>query len=102
GNQRVREINLNTGVITTLAGDGNGGFSGDGGLATAASLDGPSGVALDANGNLYIADFGNNRVREVNLASGVIATVAGNGTQGFSGDGGLATAAELSVSRGVA
>jgi sugar lactone lactonase YvrE len=83
-----------SGVITTVAGNGTAGFSGDGGPATAAQLHFPSGVAVDGAGDLYIADSVNERVRRVS-PSGVIATVAGNGTFGFSGDGGPATAAQL-------
>ena len=88
-NHRVREVS--GGVIRTIAGTGIRGFSGDGGLATAAELSYPAGVAVDGQGNLYIAD--SSRVREV--SGGVIRTVAGNGVYGFSGDGGPATAAEL-------
>ena len=156
GNNVVREVDLSTGVITTVAGNwdlggysGDGGaatsaqlsyptgvavrrrgrplhrrqrqqrrprsrslhgrdhhggrklrlgsgYSGDGGAATGAQLSGPSGVAVDAAGDLFIADSANNVVREVNLSTGMISTVAGNGTCGYSGDGGAATLAELS------
>jgi trimeric autotransporter adhesin len=89
---RIRKVS--GGVITTVAGDGTPGFSGDNGPATRAQLNRPMGVAVDPAGNLYIADLGNNRVRKV--ANGVITTVAGNGIQGFSGDGGPATSAQLS------
>lgn len=82
------------GTITTDAGIGTPGFSGDGGLAVAAQLDDPYDVKTDAAGNLYIADSNNQRVREVSQA-GVISTIAGNGTAAFSGDGGKATAAAL-------
>ncbi len=92
-NHRVRKVN-GSGTITTVAGNGVQGFSGDGGPATAAKLDRPSGVGLDSAGNLYIADSGKSRVRKVN-GSGKINTVAGNGVQGFSGDGGPATKAKL-------
>ena len=98
GNYRIRKVT--NGVITTVAGNGTLGFSGDNGPATSAQLNSPSGVAVDSAGNLYIADFGNNRIRKV--SNGVIATVAGNGTQGFSGDNGPATSAELSYPEGVA
>jgi len=80
--------------ISNVAGTGTPGFAGDGATATAAQLNTPGGIALDAAGNLYIADGGNNRVRKV-TAAGVISTIAGKGTAGFSGDGGAATAAEL-------
>ena len=92
-NNRIREVNT-LGIITTVAGDGTQGFSGDNGPATSAELSNPCGVAVDAFGNLYISDQGNNRIREVN-PSGIITTVAGNGTQGFSGDNGPATSAEM-------
>lgn len=82
-----------SGTITTVAGNGVAGFSGDGGAATSASLDTPTGVAVDANGNIYIADSHNNRIRKV--SSGTISTIAGAGTAGFSGDGAAATAATL-------
>ena len=94
-NNRVRRVAAGTGVISTVAGNGTAGFSGDGGAATGASLRGPTGVAVDNAGNLYIADQANNRVRKVAAATGVITTVAGNGTQGFSGDGGAATSAAM-------
>ncbi|WP_161967245.1 autotransporter-associated beta strand repeat-containing protein [Fimbriiglobus ruber] len=100
GNYSVREVSP-SGVITTIAGNGTPGFSDDGGPATAAELHDPFGVAVDAAGDVFIADASNNRVREVS-ASGVITTVAGNGTAGFSGDGGLAAAAELNNPEGVA
>jgi sugar lactone lactonase YvrE len=92
GDHLIREVDL-TGVISTVAGSGQEGFSGDSGPATSAQLDTPSGVALDSAGNLYIADTNNNRIREV--SAGVIRTIAGSGTAGFSGDNGLATAAQL-------
>ncbi len=98
GNNRVRKIS--NGVITTVAGTGTQGFSGDNGPATSARLFNPKGVAVDAVGNLYIADSGNNRIRKV--SNGVITTVAGTGTEGFSGDNGPATAAQLSGPAAVA
>src|SRR6202043_2996741 len=88
-------VTAGTGVITTVAGNGTAGFAGDGGAATGAQLKGPTGIAVDNAGNLYIADQANNRVRKVAAATGVISTVAGNGTQGFSGDGGPATSAAM-------
>lgn len=90
--QMVREVNL-AGIITTIAGTGEQGFSGDGGAATSADLDSPVGVAVDASGNIYIADTHNQRIREV--VNGVINTIAGTGTAGFSGDGGPAASAQL-------
>jgi len=100
GNHRIRKVNT-SGIITTVAGNGTAGFSGDGGQATLAELDNPFGVKLDATGNIYLADFINNRIRMINT-TGVITTLAGNGTAGFSGDGGQATAAELQHPGGVA
>ena len=102
GNNRIREVNHATGLITTVAGNGTAGYGGDNGPATAAELYRPSGIAVDAVGDLFIADSGNNRIREVNHATGVITTVAGNGTAGFSGDNGPATAAELGYPNGIA
>ena len=102
GNSRVRRVDAATGVITTVAGAGAAGFGGDGGPATAALLAFPNGVALDGAGNLFIADSSNDRVRRVDAATGVITTVAGTGVEGFSGDGGPATAARLWGPRGVA
>ena len=100
GNERIRKVD-SAGVISTVAGSGTAGFSGDGGAATAAQLNEPYGVAVDSSGNLYIAEWNNNRIRKVNSA-GVISTVAGTGTAGFSGDGGAATAAQLSNPQDVA
>jgi sugar lactone lactonase YvrE len=93
GNHRIRRVGPD-GVITTIAGNGTAGYSGDGGPATQAALTGPWGVTADANGNVYIADSGNNRVRRVG-PDGVITTIAGTGTRDFSGDGGPATQASL-------
>jgi RHS repeat-associated protein len=100
GNDRIRRVGPD-GIISTVAGSGYHGFAGDGGPATAAWLYSPSGVAVGPNGSLYIADWGNYRVRRVE-PDGVITTVAGDGTQGFSGDGGPATAARLIPAGGVA
>jgi sugar lactone lactonase YvrE len=90
----VRKISSATGIITTVAGNGTFGFSGDGGPATQASLSRPDGVAVDALGNLYIADMSNHAIRRVDALTGIITTIAGLPPQGgYSGDGGLATAA---------
>src|SRR5271157_115975 len=98
GNNRIRGVS--NGVITTVAGNGTMGFSGDNGLADSAQLNGPEGVAVDSAGNLYIADLANNRIRKV--SNGVITTVAGSGTAGFKGDNGLATSAQLNHPQGIA
>jgi sugar lactone lactonase YvrE len=99
-NHRVRMIST-SGVITTLAGTGAAGFSGDGGPATAAQLNLPYGLAADLAGYVYVADLGNDRVRRIG-PDGVITTVAGNGNRGSSGDGGAATSAQLLTPRNVA
>ena len=93
-NFRIRKVNATDGVITTIAGNGSGVFSGDGGPATAAELGYPSGVAVDTAGNVYIADGGNARIRKINT-SGIITTIAGNGTAGYGGDGGPANHAQI-------
>ncbi|MEW5974450.1 MAG: putative Ig domain-containing protein [Acidobacteriota bacterium] len=100
GNQRVRRVSV-IGTVSTVAGTGRQGSRGDGGVAAAAELSNPWGLAFDHQGNLYIADSGNHRVRKVTPA-GIISTVAGTGTAGFSGDGGPAVAAQLSGPLGVA
>ncbi len=100
GNNRIRMVSP-SGVITTVAGTGVAGFSGDGGPATQAELSFPTAIALSSTGALLIADGGNRRVREVS-PTGTITTVAGNGTLGLSGDGGPATQAGLSEPLGVA
>ena len=99
-NHRIRKVDT-AGIITTVAGNGVRGFSGDGGPAVQAQLEEPFGVAADGTGNIYIADTSNHRVRKVN-AAGIITTVAGNGVRGFSGDGGPAAQAQLEEPFGVA
>jgi len=101
-NHRIREVVKATGVIITVAGNGTGGFSGDGGAATDASISNTSAVAVDSAGNLFIADAGNYRIREVIRATGTIITVAGNGIYGQSGDGGVATNTSLGNISGLA
>jgi sugar lactone lactonase YvrE len=93
--EQVLRVDAATGIVSTVAGNGAAGFTGDGGLAVNAALRQPSTVVLDSDGNLYIADTGNNRVRRVDAKSGFISTYAGEGTppQGTIGDGGPATAA---------
>ena len=92
-NARIRKLAPN-GTITTVAGTGAEGYAGDGGPAASASLNLPTGVATDSAGNLYIADYQNNRIRKV-TPGGIITTVAGNGAEGYAGDGGPATSASL-------
>lgn len=91
----IRKVNASTGIITTIAGNGTAGYSGDGGPATRAEFNQLRGLALTSSGNVYIADGGNNVIRELTVSTGVITTVAGTGTAGFAGDGGPATAAEF-------
>ena len=93
--QLIREVTASTGTISTVVGNGTGGYSGDGGPATSAEIDGPSYVVLDPAGNIYFYDAGNFRIRKV--MAGIITTVAGNGTNGFSVDGGLATSSEIAA-----
>ena len=98
-NHRIRRVDAN-GIITTIAGTGTAGNTGDNGQATAARLRSPSDVTYDAAGNLYVADRGNHKVRRI-ATNGVITTVAGTGTSGFLGDGGPATSARLFTPYGV-
>ncbi len=86
-NHRIRKIDKATGIIITVAGTGISGYSGDGGSATSAKLNTPFGIALDSSGNIYIADTYNNRIRKINKATGIIDLVAGDGSNGFVGDG---------------
>jgi len=101
-NHRVRRVDAETGVITTVAGLGRPRFSGDGGLAVEAGLSEPAALTLSDEGVLYIADQSNNRVRAVDLATGVICTVAGTGTAGYNGDGAAATETALAGPSGLA
>ncbi len=98
-NSRIRRVNT-SGIISTFAGNGLSGYTGDGGAATAATLGTPQGLCFDASGNLYIADQ-NNCIRKVILSTGIITTYAGNGATGYAGDGGQATAASLSNPYGI-
>jgi sugar lactone lactonase YvrE len=100
GNYRIRKVNTN-GIISTVAGNGVPAYSGDGGPATSASIGSPYAVTVDPAGNIYIADFFNDRIRKVGT-NGIITTVAGNGIQGFTGDGGTGNHAQLSCPNGLA
>ena len=91
----IRKVTASTGNISTVAGNGTAGYSGDGGAATSAEMGTPRGLAVDASGNIYIGDTYNNVVRKVTASTGYISTVAGNGSSGYSGDGGPATSATL-------
>jgi gliding motility-associated-like protein len=86
----IRKINTNTGIISTVAGNGTAGFSGDGGPASGSVINQPWGICTDINGNIYFADNNNSRIRKIEISTGIISTVAGNGATTYSGDGGLA------------
>ena len=98
GNERIRVVR--SGVMSTFAGNGDAGFGGDGGAATSAMFRGPNAVAIDATGAVLVSDAGNERVRRI--SGGLISTVVGNGAQGFSGDGGQAVAAQIDTPMGLA
>ena len=98
----IRRIDHVTNLITIVAGNGVQGYSGDLGLATLAAIDSPTGIALDAAGNLYLSDTHNQRIRRVDAVSGVITSVAGTGQPGFAGDSVSASAAALNLPRGLA
>ena len=100
-NHVVRRVAAGTGIITTVAGNGSPGYTGNGGPATAARLKLPEDVAVDAAGNIYVADTGNHVIRRIAAGTGTITTVAGTSTPGFQGDGGPAAAARLNSPRGI-
>ncbi len=101
-NYRIRKVTVSTGIITTYAGSStSGGYSGDNGQAALAKLNYPRGVALDSAGNLYIADYFNQRIRKVAVSTGIITTIAGTGTSSYSGDNGQATSATFNYPRAV-
>jgi len=102
GNERIRQVDLATGVISTIAGNGRTGSSEDGIFAVNARLSNPLGLAVDIVGDLYFVDRNNNKIRKIDMATGKLYTVAGTGKQGFSGDGSLATEAKLSNPTGLA
>jgi streptogramin lyase len=95
GNQRIRRLDLRTKQMTTVAGNGQRGYSGDGGPATEAALAAPHEIVFDKNGDLYIAERDNHVIRKVDMKTGIISTVAGTGRAGFGGDGGPGVAALL-------
>ena len=99
-NHRIRKIDISTGLISTVVGNGSIGYSGDGGAATLAQLNNPQNICFDHLGNLYISDAANNRIRKVDTF-GIITTIAGNGAPGFYGDGAMATAAEVQAVYGM-
>jgi DNA-binding beta-propeller fold protein YncE len=100
-NNIIRRIDARTGVISTVAGTGSNGFEGDGGLAIHAKLNGPLGVYVDVGGTIFIADSFNHRIRKVDAQSGIITTIAGTGTPGYSGDGFNACDSQLNFPAGV-
>lgn len=100
-NNRIRKIDVATGIINTIGGTGTGGYTGDGGHVLAASFFTPSGLSIDDLGNIYFADQGSSVVRKVAATTQTISTIAGTGTAGFSGDGGPAVFAELNIDFGV-
>jgi len=95
-NCRIRKVSVN-GLITTVVGNGTPGYNGDGIPASSAAIDGPTRVGFDHNGNLLVVDSGNQRIRRVDKNTGIISTIAGTGTMGYSGDGGPATAGDLNI-----
>ena len=99
---RVRKVTVSTGIITTIAGTGTPSYNGDNILATSAQLGAPSGIALDDRGNIYFADRGTSLLRMITVCTGIITTIAGNGTAGYNGDNILATSATLNEPAGVA
>ena len=102
GNHRVRKLDLKTNQLTTVAGNGTKGYSGDGGPATSAQLNEPYEVRFDDAGNMYFVEMQNHLVRRVDAKTGIISTVAGSGERGYGGDGGLATEAKLSSPHSIA
>ena len=102
GGNRIRKIDASSGDITTIAGTGTGAFSGDGAAANLAEINTPNAAVKDAAGNVYIADYANDRIRKVDAATGDISTIAGTATAGFSGDGGPANLAQISGPTGIA
>lgn len=102
GNQRIRRLDLQARTITTVAGNGERGYSGDGGPATDAAMNMPHELCFDPAGNVYVVERDSHAVRKIDRASGTITTVAGTGQPGFSGDGGPATEAQLRIPHSIA
>ena len=102
GNRRIRRVDASTGTIETIAGTGGKGFSGDGGPATAATMQHPLGLAMDSTGNLFFADAQTQRVRRIDAETGIVTTVAGVGIDAYLGDGGPAVSAHLAFPSGLA
>ncbi|MBV9762683.1 MAG: choice-of-anchor D domain-containing protein [Acidobacteriaceae bacterium] len=102
GDEEIRKVTASTGDMSTFAGKGSAGYGGDGGQATNAYLNNPYGVAVDSAGNVYIADQDNYRIRKVTASTGIISTIAGNGTSGYSGNGVAGPSAEISTVDGIA
>lgn len=101
-NHRIRKVDLQTGIVTTIAGSATTGATGDNGLASSATMDRPVALALDSKNNLFIADSGSHRIRRVDANTGMITTVAGSGTQGYEGENALAVTALLDSPQGIA
>ena len=101
-NNRIRKVDTDSGVISTVAGNGVGGGGGDGGPATDAQLFQPNGIVADGSGNIFIADAGNNRIRKIDTVSGAVSTVAGNGVFGYGGDDGPAADAQFNFPLNIA
>ena len=99
--ETIRKVTASTGIINTICGTTVGGYSGDGGPASAAKLQGPMGICLDTAGNIYVADGGNQRIRRIDAITGIITTIIGTGSNAYSGDGGPGTAARVSIPRDV-
>jgi sugar lactone lactonase YvrE len=102
GNNLIRRVDMTTGIVTDVAGNGNWGYSGDSGSATRATLAAPQAVAVDAAGNVYVADYGNNAIRQISASTQKICTLAGRGSTGYYGDGGNPTLAFLTSPMGIA
>jgi hypothetical protein len=100
-NHRIRKIDFEADTITTIAGTGAPGYAGDGGPATEAELDNPRKLSMGPDGRLYVGDEYNHRIRAIDLRTGIIETVAGNGEKGYAGDGGPATETALNQPSGV-